>query len=506
MSKGKVFLVGAGPGDPKLITVRGLETIKLADCIVYDRLASPRLLAHARPDVELIYCGKLPDRHTLTQEEINQVLVDKALEGKVVTRLKGGDPSIFGRVGEEAEELVKHDIPFEIVPGITSGIAAPAYAGIPVTHRDYNSSLAIVTGHERPEKTESSINWEKLATAVETIVFYMGVGNLPFIREQLIKYGRSPQTPVALVRWGTTVDQETLVGTLENIVEKREEAGLTNPAIIIVGEVVKLRDKLQWFEKKPLFGKRVLVTRARSQASELSEKIAELGGEAYEFPLVKMVPPTNPRPLDEAISQLGSFDWVIFTSPNGVGFFFKRLRELGADIRDMRAKLAAVGPKTAEALLEKGLTVNVLPGEFRAEGLLDSLDGQLKPGEKVLLPRADIAREVLPRELKERGLDVTEVDTYETVIDAENAAETIELFREKAISIVTFTSSSTVKNFVQALAQENLQELLEGVQIACIGPVTADTAKELGLAVDIVAKDFSIQGLLDALLTNGGGK
>jgi len=506
MSKGKVFLVGAGPGDPKLITVRGLETIKLADCIVYDRLASPRLLAHARPDVELIYCGKLPDRHTLTQEEINQVLVDKALEGKVVTRLKGGDPSIFGRVGEEAEELVKHDIPFEIVPGITSGIAAPAYAGIPVTHRDYNSSFAIVTGHERPDKTESSINWEKLATAVETIVFYMGVGNLPFIREQLIKYGRSPQTPVALVRWGTTVDQETLVGTLENIVEKREEAGLTNPAIIIVGEVVKLRDKLQWFEKKPLFGKRVLVTRARSQASELSEKIAELGGEAYEFPLVKMVPPTDPRPLDEAISQLGSFDWVIFTSPNGVGFFFKRLRELGTDIRQMQAKLAAVGPKTAEALLEKGLTVNVLPGEFRAEGLLDSLEGQLKPGEKVLLPRADIAREVLPRELKERGLEVTEVDTYETVIDAENAAETIELFREKAISIVTFTSSSTVKNFVQALAQENLKELLEGVQIACIGPVTADTAKELGLAVDIVAKDFSIQGLLDALLTNGGGK
>lgn len=506
MSKGKVFLVGAGPGDPKLITVRGLETIKLADCIVYDRLASPRLLAHARADVELIYCGKLPDRHTLTQEEINQLLVEKALEGKVVTRLKGGDPSIFGRVGEEAEELARHDIPFEIVPGITSGIAAPAYAGIPVTHRDFNSSLAIVTGHERPDKTETSINWEKLATAVGTIIFYMGVGNLPYIREQLIKYGRSPQTPVALVRWGTTVDQETLVGTLADIVEKREAAGLANPAIIIVGEVVQLREKLQWFEKKPLFGKRVLVTRARSQASELSERIAELGGEAYEFPLVKMIPPRDPSPLDEAISQIATFDWVIFTSPNGVSFFFKRLRELGADIRQMKARLAAVGPKTAEALAEKGLNVSVLPGEFHAEGLLDSLQDQLKPGQKVLLPRADIAREVLPRQLKERGLEVTGVDTYETVIDAQNAAETIELFKEKAISIVTFTSSSTVKNFVQALAQENLQELLEGVQIACIGPVTADTAKELGLAPDIVAKDFSIQGLLDALLTNGGGE
>lgn len=506
MNKGKVFLVGAGPGDPKLITVRGLETIKLADCIVYDRLASPRLLAHARPDAELIYCGKLPDRHTLTQEEINQVLVDKALAGKTVTRLKGGDPSIFGRVGEEAEELAKHEIPFEIVPGITSGIAAPAYAGIPVTHRDYNSSLAIVTGHERPEKTESSINWEKLATAVETIIFYMGVGNLPYIREQLIKYGRSPQTPVALVRWGTTVDQETLVGTLENIVEKREAAGLANPAIIIVGEVVKLREKLQWFEKKPLFGKRVLVTRARSQASELSERIAELGGEAYEFPLIKMIPPRDPRPLDDAIVKLDTFDWVIFTSVNGVHFFFKRLRELGTDIRRMKAKLAAVGPKTADALAEKGLVANVLPGEFRAEGLLDSLQDQLLPGEKVLLPRADIARETLPRMLREKGLEVTEADTYETVIDAENAAETIELFKERAISIVTFTSSSTVKNFVQALAQENLQELLAGVTIACIGPQTADTAKELGLVPSVVARDYSIQGLLDALLTNGGGK
>lgn len=499
MSKGKVFLVGAGPGDPKLITVRGLETIKVADCIVYDRLASPRLLAHAKPGVELIYCGKLPDRHTLTQDEINQVLVDKALEGKVVTRLKGGDPSIFGRVGEEAEELAKHEIEFEIVPGITSGIAAPAYAGIPVTHRDFNSSLAIVTGHERPEKTTSSINWEKLATAVETIIFYMGVGNLPFIREQLIKYGRSPQTPVALVRWGTTIDQETLVGTLENIVEKREAAGLTNPSIIIVGEVVALRDKLQWFEKKPFFGKRILVTRARSQASELSEQIAELGGEPIEFPLVKMVPPHDSKPLDDALRQLGSFDWVMFTSANGVAFFFKRLRELGVDIRSMRAKIAAVGPKTAAVLEEKGLTVEVLPGEFRAEGLLDTLQGQLKPGERVLLPRADIARETLPKALRELGLDVTEADTYDTLIDAENIAETLELLTEGAIHIITFTSSSTVKNFVQAMQGHDLSQLLSRVKIACIGPLTADTARNLGLSVDWVATDYTIQGLLDVI-------
>ncbi|MGC5326575.1 uroporphyrinogen-III C-methyltransferase [Brevibacillus sp. SYSU BS000544] len=499
MSKGKVYLVGAGPGDPKLITLRGLETIKMADCIVYDRLASPRLLAYAKPDVELIYCGKLPDRHTLTQEEINQVLVEKGLEGKVVTRLKGGDPSIFGRVGEEAEELVKNDIPFEIVPGITSGIAAPAYAGIPVTHRDFNSSIAIVTGHERPEKTESSINWEKLATAVGTIIFYMGVGNLPFIREQLIKNGRSPQTPVALVRWGTTIDQETLVGTLEDIEEKRQAIGLTNPAIIVVGEVVSLRDKLQWFEKKPLFGKRVLVTRARSQASDLSEQISELGGEAYEFPLVKMLPPKESQPLDDALQNLGKFDWVMFTSPNGVQFFFKRLRELKVDIRTMKAKIAAVGPKTKEVLEEKGLTVNVLPGEFRAEGLLNSLTGQLNAGEKVLLPRADIARETLPRELQTLGLEVTEVDTYDTVIDAGNVEETVDLLKEKAIHVITFTSSSTVKNFVQAMGDQDLTQLLEGVQIACIGPITADTARQLGLTVDMVAEDYTIQGLVDSI-------
>ncbi|MFM1652327.1 uroporphyrinogen-III C-methyltransferase [Brevibacillus sp. B_LB10_24] len=503
MSRSKVFLVGAGPGDPKLITVRGLEAIRLADCIVYDRLASSQLLSHAKPAAELIYCGKLPDRHTLTQEEINQLLVEKAQEGKVVTRLKGGDPSVFGRVGEEAEELAKHDIPFEIVPGITSGIAVPAYAGIPVTHRNFNSAFAFVTGHERPEKTASSINWEKLSTAVETIIFYMGVANLPFICEQLIKYGRSPKTPVALIRWGTTVDQETLVGTLEDIVEKREAVGLTNPAIIIVGEVVRLRDKLQWFEKKPLFGKRVLVTRARSQASELSEKIVELGGEAYEFPLIKMVPPKESRPLDEALSNLGSYDWVMFTSVNGVSFFFQRMRELGIDIRTLSGKVAAVGPKTAEALRERGLTVAVLPGDFTAEGLLESLEGQLNPGEKVLLPRADIARKTLPRELRKLGLEVTEADTYDTVIDAENAAEMAQLLEKKAIQLITFASSSTVKNFVKAMAGHDLTRLLEGVQIACIGPITAGTAKDLGLPVHVVAKEYTIQGLLDAVLQNG---
>lgn len=500
MNKGKVYLVGAGPGDPKLITLRGLETIQQADCIVYDRLASPLLLNHAKPDAELIYCGKLPDRHTLTQEEINQVLVEKALAGKVVTRLKGGDPAVFGRVGEEAEALAEHGIPFEMVPGITSGIAVPAYAGIPVTHRDYNSSFAIVTGHERPEKTTSSINWEKLATAVETIIFYMGVGNLPFIRDQLITHGRSPDTPVALIRWGTTVDQQTLVGTLADIVEKREAAGLANPAIIIVGEVVKLREKLKWFEHKPLFGKRILVTRARAQASELSERIAELGGEAFEFPLIKMIRPRDISPLDKALAQLDQYDWVMFTSVNGVECFFQRLRELEIDIRTMRGKIAAVGPKTAEALQSRGLTVNVLPLQYTAEGLLDSLQGKLKAGEKALLPRADIAREILPRQLREHGLEVTEVDTYETVMDTGNRDEVVELLENQAIHVITFTSSSTVRNFVEALREHDLTRLLAGVRIVCIGPITAKTAEELGLSVHAVAKHSHVEGLIEALI------
>lgn len=500
MNKGKVFLVGAGPGDPKLITLRGLEAIQKADCIVYDRLASPRLLAYAKPDAEKIYVGKLPDRHTLKQEEINQLLVDKAKEGRVVTRLKGGDPSIFGRVGEEAEALVEHGIEFEIIPGITSGIAAPAYAGIPVTHREFNSSLSIITGHENPKKTESSIRWDKLATATETLIFYMGVSNLPYIREQLIANGRDSKTPVALIRWGTRPEQETLIGELENIVEKVEEAGFTSPAIILVGEVVRLREKLQWYEKKPLFGKRILVTRARAQASELSEKIDELGGEAVEFPMIRMIPPQDPTELDQALASLGEYDWVIFTSVNGVKYFFERLKALKIDIRTMfKAKVAAVGPKTASALEDRGIMVKLLPVDFRNEGILDRIKEEMQPGEKVLLPRADIAREILPNELVKMGLEVTEVDVYETVTDLTQASELIDMLRNREIHIITFTSSSTVKNFVSALEGENLGELLKGVSIACIGPITAETAVELGLSVDAVAHEYTIDGLVEVL-------
>lgn len=503
MSAGTVYLVGAGPGDPGLITVKGLEMIRRADVLVYDRLASPRLLGYAPEGAERIYVGKRPDRHTLSQEEINELLVRKAKEGKTVVRLKGGDPFVFGRGGEEAETLVKHGIPFEVVPGITSAIAVPAYAGIPVTHRDFNASFAVVTGHERPEKTESSIDWEHLARAAETLVFLMGVGNLPLIRERLLRYGRSPDTPVALIRWGTRVEQQTLTGTLEDIVERVEQANFQPPAVTVVGEVVKLREKLSWFERKPLFGKRVLVTRARSQASELSERIEALGGEAVEFPVIRITPPARQDLLDAALHRLEDYDWVVFTSVNGVKHFFRRLRELKLDIRRMaKAKVAAIGPQTAEALLDKGLQVEILPGEYRAEALAEAMVPRVQAGEKVLLPRADIARKVLARELERHGLKVTEVDAYDTRVGTEDAEEVARMLEEGAIHVITFTSSSTVRNFVEAIrtVRENWNSLLETVQIACIGPITARTAEGLGLRVDAVAKEYTIDGLVETLM------
>ncbi|MFV9511084.1 uroporphyrinogen-III C-methyltransferase [Tepidibacillus sp. LV47] len=500
MGIGKVFLVGAGPGDPKLITLRGKEAIEQADVIIYDRLAHPSLLKYAKKDAEKIYVGKRPDHHTFRQEEINQLLVEKALSGKIVTRLKGGDPAIFGRVGEEAESLAEHHIPFEIVPGITSAIAVPAYAGIPVTHRNYTSSIAIVTGHEDPTKNESNIDWAKLSTATGTLIFLMGVSNLPIITKKLMENGRDENTPIALIRYGTRVEQKTVVGTLKDIVQRVEEAKLTSPAIIIIGEVVKLREKLQWFEKKPLFGKRVLVTRARSQASELSSLIQELGGEPVEFPVIKIVPPKDSEAFNRVIQQLEQFDWVIFTSVNGVQSFFDKLKKMRVDIRKMaKARIAAIGPKTAQLLEEKSLIVDVLPQEFKAEGLLDSIKDQLQPGQKVLLPRADIARKILPEQLREKGLEVVEIDAYETVIDAENKDEILDLLKEKKIHIITFTSSSTVRNFVEAFKEEPIQELLEGVTLASIGPITTETATSLGLNVTVTADEYTIPGLVKAI-------
>ncbi len=506
MTKGKVYLVGAGPGDPKLITVRGMECLARADVVVYDRLASPRLLRYMKPGADKVYVGKLPDRHTMKQEDINQLLVDLALEGKVVTRLKGGDPTIFGRVGEEAELLHDHGIEFEIVPGITSAIAVPAYAGIPVTHRDLASSLSIITGHESPEKLDRMIQWEKVTLATGTLIFLMGVAKIGYISEQLIKHGKPADTPVALVRWGTRVEQRTLTGTLADIEDKVTASNFKPPAVIIVGEVVKQREKLAWYEKKPLFGTRVLVTRARAQASELAEQIEELGGEPVEFPVIETRLPAGVEAetrLRTAMEAAEQYDWLMFTSVNGVDYFFRWLQAFGIDIRRFhKARIAAVGPKTAEALFGRGLTVEELPVKFHAEGLLDSLKDAVQQGQKALLPRGDLAREVLPRELAALGVTPVEIDVYETVTADGDDDGVLELLRDGEIDIVTFTSSSTVTNLLERMRQlgvESPAELLQQAAIASIGPLTSMTAAAAGLTVAIEPEHATIDGLLAAL-------
>ena len=449
----------------------------------------------------MIYVGKLPDRHTLRQEEINQLLVDKGLEGKIVTRLKGGDPYVYGRGGEEGELLRANNVLFEVVPGITSAISVPAYAGIPVTHRDCTSSFAVITGHEDPTKDQSSIAWDKISTGIGTLVFLMGVGNLPSIVKNLIDNGRSADTPVALIRWGTRPEQEVLTGLLSDIVQKVNEAGFTSPAIIIVGEVVNLRDTLSWFEQKPFFGKRVVVTRSREQASDLSRRIEEMGGEAWEFPAIEITDPPDYGPMDAAIAKLDTYKWLIFTSVNGVDYFFRRLRKQGGDIRSLKgARICAIGPKTKERLEDLCLHVEFVPSEYRAEAVLEVLKGKLLPGDTVLLPRADIARAILPETLKnEMKAEVDNVVAYQTVRGDADASILKELLEEGMIHYVTFTSSSTVKNFMEILDAGNIHELLKDVKLVSIGPITSQSARDLGLTIDIEASEYTIDGLVEAL-------
>ncbi len=504
-NKGTVYLIGAGPGDPGLLTVKGLECLKQADVIVYDRLAGPRLLKQRRPDSECIYVGKLPDRHTLKQEEINRLLVDKARQGLTVARLKGGDPFVFGRGGEEAEALARYGIPFEIVPGVTSAIAVPAYAGIPVTHRDFTSTLAIITGNEDPGKETSSIQWSKIATGVGTLIFLMGMSNLPSITQKLIEHGRAPETPAALIHWGTRPEQKTLVGRLNNIARLASEQNFENPAIIIVGEVVQLRDKLSWFENKPLFGKRLLITRSREQASSLSRAIEWLGGEPVEFPTIAIVPPEDNAPLDQAIARLSSYNWIIFTSVNGVSYFFDTLRRLNKDIRDLAGlKICAIGPQTGQALQKMALQVTYIPTEFRAEAIVEGLRKQLTAGDRVLLPRADIARKILPEALTSLGARVDEVTAYRTVFGTGETAAIRDSLLKEAIDLITFTSSSTVRNFVTLLDTADPAQLVGSAKVASIGPITSAAAREMGLPVHIEAQEYTINGLVQAILADCG--
>jgi uroporphyrinogen III methyltransferase/synthase len=498
---GKVYLVGAGPGDPGLITVKGKRCIENADVIIYDYLASPALLKFSSNAAEMIYVGKKEGQHTLSQEGINDLIVEKAKAGNVVTRLKGGDPFIFGRGGEEAEVLHEQGIPFEIVPGVTSAIAAPAYAGIPLTHREFTSTVAFVTGHEDPLKASSSINWESLAKGVGTLVFLMGVKNLPKIVAQLTKHGMPQDTPIALVRWGTTTGQITVSGTLNTIVEIVRSAGLKAPAIIVVGEVVQLRKQIQWFELQPLFGKTIVVTRARPQASGLVKRLTGLGAQVLECPTIRICPPADWGPLDKAINHLDRYQWIVFTSVNGVKFFFRRLFEKGLDVRALSAmNTAAIGPATADALLRHGLKSDIIPESYRAESVVEAFRQVPVEGKNFFLPRAEEARSVLPDALKKRGAIIDDVTAYRTKQDRSEADTLISALNNETVDMITFTSSSTVKNFKALLPPERVFDLVDGVAIAAIGPITADTAKKLGFHVDLIADEYTIPGLCQALL------
>ena len=499
--KAKVYLVGAGPGDPGLVTVKGKECIQRADVIIYDYLAAPALLKHARKSAELIYVGKKGGDHTLSQDEINHLLVEKAQSGGVITRLKGGDPFIFGRGGEEAEALLKAGIAFEIVPGVTSAIAAAAYAGIPLTHRQLTSTLAFVTGHEDPTKAETSINWSSLAKGIGTLVFFMGVKNLPNISKRLIDNGKSPDTPVALIRWGTTSRQKTVTGTLSTIADTAQAAGLKAPAIIVVGDVVTLRQSLKWFEERPLLGKRIVVTRARQQASDLVKRLEELGAECLEYPTIEIRAPKDPQPLKQAVAGLSTYDWIVFTSVNGVSYFFEQLFVSGNDVRVLgHLKTAAIGPATAARLLEFGLTSDIVPETYRAESVIKAFKKENLKGKKILLPRAKEARPILPQELTKMGAAVNEIPAYETLKAAENMDALIQQLRDKRVDMITFTSSSTVSNFKALLPVADFKALIQDVTVASIGPITSDTAKELGFQVHISAESYTIPGLVDAIL------
>ncbi len=499
MTKGIVYLIGAGPGDPGLLTLRGKDLLEQAEVVIYDYLANEELLKFASPDAERIYVGKKGGDHTMSQDEINCLLVEKGKNHSVV-RLKGGDPFVFGRGGEEAQVLVAAGIPFEVVPGVTAAVAVPAYAGIPLSHRDYAASMAFITGHERGDKSESKIAWDRLATGVGTLVFFMGVKNLSEICSSLIVHGRPAETPVAVIRWGTTPEQQTVIGTLRDIPEKVMEANLKPPAITVVGDVVRLRDQLNWFERRPLFGRRIVVTRAREQASDFKTMLAQLGACCIEFPTIEIEPPPMWGPLDTAINHLSTYDWIVFTSVNGVRFFMERLRSAGLDVRQLHGiRLAAIGPKTAEALEQYGLCPDFVPGEYRAESILEGLSGEPLQDKRFLLPRAMAARDVLPETLRQWGALVDVVPAYRTVLPRERSNEMTERLRSGEIDCLTFTSSSTVSNFFSLFEKDSLLPLLTDVRVACIGPITAKTAEEHGLEVDIMPSEYTIAGLVEAI-------
>lgn len=495
--KGKVYLIGAGPGDYGLMTLKGMEIIRKADVVYYDRLANPAYLKEVKKSCELIYAGKESSNHSIPQEEINKQLAAKAKEGKIVARLKGGDPYVFGRGGEEGELLFEEGIDFEVVPGITSAIGGLCYAGIPITHRDYASSFHVFTAHLKDEV--NSLDWKTISALEGTLVFLMGVSNLKLISEKLIIHGKDSCTPAAIVNWATRSNQRAVTGTLEDIYEKAVNENIKPPSLIVVGEVVKLRDKLNFFEKTPLFGRNIIVTRAREQSSTLVAKIAQLGGNAIEIPSIRIREIPNNVQLETSIEDIHKFKYLIFTSVNGVEIFFKKLYAMKKDSRTLfGVKLVTIGSATGEALRKYGLMPDIVPERFISEAIVESLKPFLNKEDNILIPRAKEAREYLTEALKEL-CNVTEVKTYETVIDESEKDKLLELANSKEIDYITFTSSSTVENFVALLGGVKLH-LMDSVKLISIGPETSKTLTKHGLKIYKEAEEYNIDGVVQCLV------
>lgn len=493
---GKCFLAGAGPGDLGLVTLRAQKCVEEADVIVYDYLCNPEMLKWAKPGAEIIYVGKKAGEHTLRQDEINELLVERCRAGQQVVRLKGGDPFVFGRGGEEAQALAKAGIRFEIVSGVTSAIAAPAYAGIPLTHRGKNSHVTFFTGHEDPEKSESSIDFAALTKLGGTQVMLMGVERIGAIAKEMLVRGARADLPVALIRWGTTGAQETLVGNLENIAARVAERKFSAPAVAVFGDVVLLREELNWFENRPLSGKRIVVTRTRAQAGILSGQLHALGGEVLELPTIRIEPPTDLRAFAELVQDAHAYDWIVFTSPNGVTAFFDLFYKLYDDAREIGgARIAAIGPATAQRVKDYRLHVDLRPEEFVAEAVVREFQKQGSIDNlKILLARAEKARDVLPKQLSALGAIVDEGFAYRTIPETRDDTGARRRLLEEGADMITFTSSSTVENFMAL----NLP-WPAGMKVASIGPITSKTARGLGLQVDLEARRHDIPGLVEAI-------
>jgi len=497
--RGIVYLIGAGPGDPGLITVKGKKCLEKADVVVYDHLVNTELLDYVGKDAEIIYVGKKRGIKEFSQSDINKILIKKAKKKKIIARLKGGDPFVFGRGGEEAQELAKNAIRFEIIPGVSSPSGVPAYAGIPITHRNYTSSFAVVTGHKKIGSEDDSTPWEALAK-IGSVVFLMGVDRLNHNMKKLIEYGKSPQTPVAVIAWGTLPKQKTVTGTIGEIGKAASDQKIKPPGLVVVGDVVNLRSQINWFERKPLFGKKVLVTRARVQSDSFVELLQEEGAEVVVFPTIEIVPSKTFRELDNAVKEIGTYDWLIFTSVNGVRYFFERLRKKKQDLRSLKEiKIAAIGGKTALAVNKQGLHVDLKPHEYRAEGLIDKFKTIDLRGSRILLPRAKVARSILPTALKKMGAVVNVVTAYETKKPNSKDIKRVEkILKNGPIDIIAFTSSSTVINFFSIFGMSKTK--FSRSKIACIGPITADTVRQIGIKPHIVSKKYTTEELANEIV------